>query len=173
MLYKSLLAFIFIITTFSSFAQDSSKGQNILGDYLNTLVSKKFEFESPGKEFTKLEDETGYTCTKKQTTIKYVIIPGSYESVLKEMKALKGFENTKESWVIDTFTVGKGKQQFFFLLMENAAPTGSGFENMITFFTCIPHSENVALTVVGGYPKSLDKEMRPLMITTAQTLHKL
>ncbi|MEO8174292.1 MAG: hypothetical protein ABI581_14455 [Sediminibacterium sp.] len=140
---------------------------------MNSILTETFEFESPGEEFVKLEEGTGYTCAKKQTTIKYILLPGSYEKGLKEMKDLKGFEKTNERWVIDTFTVSKEKQQFFFVLLENAAPSDSGFENMISFITYLRHTENVTLGVVAGYPKSLDKEMRQRMIKTALTLHKL
>lgn len=169
----SFAILLLLVIRAHSNAQDSLKNNKILKDYLHSLTTEKFEFENPGKDFELMEDGTGYTISQKNINIKYFLLPGNYENGLKELRTLKGLGNTKESSVIDTFTLRRGTDPVFFVMMEYVAPAGSGFENMITFITYIPHTENVTLGVAGGYPKSLDKEMRQKLIKTALTLHKL
>jgi hypothetical protein len=164
--------FLFAVKVHSN-AQDSLKNNKILKDYMHSFTTEKFGFESPGKEFELMEDGAGYTISQKNVNITYFLLPGNYENGSKELRALKGFENIKERSVIDTFTLRKGTEPVFFVVMEYVAPAGSGFENMITFITYIPHTENVTIGVAGGYPKSLDKEMRQKLIATALTIHKL
>ena len=163
----------FFFLAIPGYSQNPIDSDSTLKDYLSTLATVEFGFDSPGDDFEKLADGSGFTCLSKKATIKYIVVPGSYESAISEIAEKKGFGIGTGINVIDTFSAFKGDRHLLFLLSENVAPPGVKEENMYIVTTFMRYSANVTLGIIAAYPKSRDAAIRKKLVDAAFSLHKL
>ena len=145
---------------------NAPRSEQAFKEFFEAMMSSRFTFEKPDREFSLTEDSSGFQNATKKATIKYMLLPASYEEVLKDFRKS---EKKSNRLLVDSTSFTQPRTGFT-VFEELEAPPGKDSENFITMMTVFPFTKNLAVAVIGAYPKSQDAAYRKKFREAALTL---
>lgn len=145
---------------------DSAQSDQILMDYMTAVVHERFLFDRPDASFDLLDDSSGFQNAANKATIKFIMIPGGYDKVVRDFRKPDHKPGRRR---LDSAAFSQPRTGFR-VVEEMIAPPGENVENFIVIMTVFPFKKNVTVAMIGAYPKSQDAVYRKRFIDAALTL---
>ena len=169
-LFKTMLSVILSSILINCYSQDSTENEKAMHRYLNSLMTDKFDFESPGDGFVLTEDKSGYTRKEDNAAIRFVLMGKNYDELLNIFKdSIKMGSNV----FVDSSTVHKNNKTGFYFIQKKIPPPDSGYSNYFSILIIKPLDKYLSLFFGGVYPESKDTILRKKFINSAFSIKKV